>query len=89
MTSSQIEGDEPMHENWGGEAGESIDEVGDPPRVWTIDLDLPGCAFTRSLGDMMATEGIGSIVNTFFIIPMKKVSNLSYVIPFNIPSYVS
>ena len=57
MTSQQIEGNEPLHENWGAETGDSIDEVGDPPRIWTLDLELPGCAFTRSLGELMAISG--------------------------------
>eukprot|EP01034_Spumella_vulgaris_P021903 gene21902-27980_t len=54
MTIEQIEGNEPMHENWGTELGEEIDEVGDPPRVWDKSLERPGCAFTRSLGDQVA-----------------------------------
>lgn len=54
MTLEQIEGNEPMHENWGTELGAEIDEVGDPPRVWDETLEKPGCAFTRSLGDSVA-----------------------------------
>ena len=54
MTLDQIEGLEEMHENWGTELGEEIDEVGDPPRVWDSSLERPGCAFTRSLGDHVA-----------------------------------
>lgn len=54
MTLDQIEGLEEMHENWGMELGEEIDEVGDPPRVWDATLERPGCAFTRSLGDHVA-----------------------------------
>jgi hypothetical protein len=51
MTIDQIEGGEPMHENWDTQLGEELDEVGDPPRVWCASLDKPGCAFTRSIGD--------------------------------------
>ena len=55
MTIEQIEGNEPIHENWGTALGEEIDEIGDPPRVWDKSLERPGCAFTRSLGDQVAT----------------------------------
>ena len=51
MTIDQIEGAEPVHENWDCVLGEELDEVGDPPRVWCAALDRPGCAFTRSIGD--------------------------------------
>ena len=54
MTLDQIEGQEEIHENWGTELGEEIDEVGDPPRVWDHTLERPGCAFTRSIGDSVA-----------------------------------
>lgn len=58
LTLEQIEGNEPIHENWGAEGGDVIDEVGDPPRVWDESLERPGCAFTRSLGDSVA-EAVG------------------------------
>lgn len=54
MTLDQIEGNEPIHENWGTNLGDELDEVGDPPRVWDSTLERPGCAFTRSLGDHIA-----------------------------------
>ena len=54
LTLEQIEGKEPIHENWGAESGEGFDETGDPPRVWDNSLERPGCAFTRSLGDSIA-----------------------------------
>jgi len=58
MTMDQIEGAEAIHENWGdGETGNEIGE-GDPPRVWDKSLQMPGCAFTRSIGDSVA-EAIG------------------------------
>ena len=59
MTMDQIEGAEPIHDNWGedGETGNEIGE-GDPPRVWDRSLQMPGCAFTRSIGDSFA-ESIG------------------------------
>jgi len=56
LTLEQIEGNEPIHENWGSDNGESIDEVGDPPRIWDSSLERPGCAFTRSLGDLVAEQ---------------------------------
>ena len=58
LTIDQIEGVEPIHENWGTELGKEIDEIGDPPRLWNITLDKPGTAFTRSIGDTCA-EAIG------------------------------
>eukprot|EP00585_Thalassiosira_rotula_P012369 CAMPEP_0196132390 /NCGR_PEP_ID=MMETSP0910-20130528/2036_1 /TAXON_ID=49265 /ORGANISM="Thalassiosira rotula, Strain GSO102" /LENGTH=524 /DNA_ID=CAMNT_0041391997 /DNA_START=104 /DNA_END=1678 /DNA_ORIENTATION=- len=55
----QMEGKEPMHENWGEvDLGVDIDEHGDPPRVWCMDHDYPGTAFSRSLGDGVG-EDIG------------------------------
>lgn len=58
MTIDQIDGMEPVHENWDTQLGEELDEVGDPPRVWCATLDKPGCAFTRSLGDSVG-ESVG------------------------------
>mmetsp|Transcript_2407 Transcript_2407/g.4345 ORF Transcript_2407/g.4345 Transcript_2407/m.4345 type:complete len:1062 (+) Transcript_2407:50-3235(+) len=58
MTIDQIEGLEPIHENWGINLGEEVDESGDPPRVWEQNMQRPGCAFTRSIGDHVA-EKIG------------------------------
>ena len=58
MTIDQIEGLEPIHENWGINLGEEVDESGDPPRVWESNMQRPGCAFTRSIGDHVA-EKIG------------------------------
>ena len=49
---------EPIHENWGINLGEEVDESGDPPRVWEQNMQRPGCAFTRSIGDHVA-EKIG------------------------------
>mmetsp|Transcript_6290 Transcript_6290/g.8336 ORF Transcript_6290/g.8336 Transcript_6290/m.8336 type:complete len:1062 (-) Transcript_6290:158-3343(-) len=57
MSMDQIEGFEPIHENWGNvNLGEEIDEGGDPPRVWSQYGEYPGTAFTRSFGDMIAEE---------------------------------
>mmetsp|Transcript_26290 Transcript_26290/g.44354 ORF Transcript_26290/g.44354 Transcript_26290/m.44354 type:complete len:1053 (-) Transcript_26290:234-3392(-) len=57
MSMDQIEGIEPLHENWGNiTLGEEIDEGGDPPRVWAPNGAYPGTAFTRSFGDMYAEE---------------------------------
>lgn len=56
MTMDQLEGNEPMHENYGTDLGEEIDEGGDPPRVWDSSLEKPGCAFSRSLGDAVAKK---------------------------------
>lgn len=56
----QIEGLEPVHENWDElNLGEEIDEGGDPPRVWCANGPYPGVAFTRSFGDLFAkTVGV-------------------------------
>ena len=71
LTLEQIEGNEPMHENWGAENGDTIDEVGDPPRVWDDSLERPGCAFTRSLGDSVAEEcGVCAEPEVFFRISL-------------------
>jgi serine/threonine protein phosphatase PrpC len=51
---AQIDGVEPLHENFNTSLGDELDEQGDPPRVWSKLGDYPGCAFTRSFGD---TEG--------------------------------
>ena len=56
MTVDQIEGLEPVHEDWGKRSGEDIDEVGDPPRIWRREEDFPGTAFSRSLGDIVAKD---------------------------------
>lgn len=52
MTMDQIDGVEPLHENFNTSLGDELDEQGDPPRVWSKLGDYPGCAFTRSFGDM-------------------------------------
>ena len=49
----------PYHENWDCKLGEELDDDGDPPRVWNQDLEYPGTAFTRSIGDSLA-ETLGS-----------------------------
>lgn len=51
MTMDQIEGYEPIHENYGTGLGDEIDQGSDPPRVWDASLEKPGCAFSRSIGD--------------------------------------
>lgn len=55
----QMSGRAPIHEDWGEvNLGVDIDEEGDPPRVWCMDHDYPGTAFSRSLGDTVG-EDIG------------------------------
>lgn len=57
MSVDQMEGHEPMHENWGDlQLGTEIDVEGNPPRVWKKGQDYPGCAFTRSIGDYIADQ---------------------------------
>jgi hypothetical protein len=50
----QLDGLEPIHDNWDVKLGEEIDDGGDPPRIWHPTERYSGCAFTRSLGDKMA-----------------------------------
>ena len=58
-TIDQMEGKEPMHENWGDlTSGIDINIDGNIPRVWCAEHNYPGTAFTRSLGDSVA-EHIG------------------------------
>lgn len=56
MTMDQLEGLAPLHENWGLNLGEEVDEDGDPPRIWSPNGNFPGTAFTRSIGDARAEE---------------------------------
>lgn len=56
LTVDQVEGLEPIHENWGLTLGEEIDENGDPPRIWHPYGQYPGTAFTRSIGDLVSEE---------------------------------
>jgi serine/threonine protein phosphatase PrpC/CRP-like cAMP-binding protein len=61
MSLDQIEGLEPLVESDDEDdedvqLGETIDEGGDPPRVWAPNGEYPGTAFTRSLGDLVAEK---------------------------------
>ncbi|CAH0518587.1 unnamed protein product [Peronospora belbahrii] len=56
LTVDQVEGLEPIHENWGLSLGDEIDENGDPPRIWHPYGQYPGTAFTRSIGDLVSKE---------------------------------
>jgi cGMP-dependent protein kinase len=60
MTADQIDGVEPIHENWDCKLGDEIDDGGDPPRIWAQDQEYPGTAFTRSIGDSLA-ESVGVV----------------------------
>ena len=62
MTADQIDGVEPIHENWDCKLGDEIDDGGDPPRIWAQDQEYPGTAFTRSIGDSLA-ESLGVIAD--------------------------
>lgn len=68
LTMEQIEGNAPIHENWGDlELGDEIDEGGDPPRIWSPLGDYPGTAFTRSIGDFFA-ESLGVVAEPEFTV---------------------
>lgn len=62
MTADQIDGVEPIHEDWDCTLGDEIDDGGDPPRIWAQDQEYPGTAFTRSIGDSLA-ESLGVIAD--------------------------
>ena len=42
MTLQQVEGTEPLHENFGVDSADEIDATADPPRVWDDTLEKPG-----------------------------------------------
>lgn len=52
----QLEGFEPIHDDWDMSLGDEVDEGGDPPRIWAQDGPYPGTAFTRSIGDRVAED---------------------------------
>lgn len=54
MSVDQIDEDQKEHDMWGEDGFESED----PPRVWDHSLQMPGCGFTRSLGDTVG-ESVG------------------------------
>lgn len=56
MNMDQLEGLEPVHDNWDMTLGDEVDEAGDPPRIWAPDGAYPGTAFSRSIGDSIAEE---------------------------------
>jgi CRP-like cAMP-binding protein/serine/threonine protein phosphatase PrpC len=61
LSMEQIMGYKKATVNWDNLVlGDDIDEGGDPPRIWHPTQRLPGCAFTRSLGDAVA-EDLGVI----------------------------
>jgi len=56
MNVDQLEGFEPIHDDWDMSLGDEVDEGGDPPRIWAPDGPYPGTAFTRSIGDRVAED---------------------------------
>ena len=66
MSYQQLQGKAPMHDKWNVHLGSETDSSGDPPRIWKSGSQvagapqLPGAAFTRSIGDSIA-EKIGVI----------------------------
>lgn len=57
LSMDQIQGYKKATDNWDDLVlGDDIDEGGDPPRIWHPTQRLPGCAFTRSLGDAVAED---------------------------------
>ena len=64
MSYQQLVGNAPLHDKWTVSLGKETDASGDPPRIWKSGSQvpgapqLPGAAFTRSIGDSIA-EKIG------------------------------
>lgn len=55
LTIEQVDGYEPIHENWDESVmNDDSEKNGNPPRVWSANHNFPGAAFTRSLGDAFA-----------------------------------
>ena len=64
MTIDQIEGNEPLHENWGlGDNDDEIDESGDPPRLWDYTGVLIFQPFFINLFDML----LNFMIKFFFL----------------------
>lgn len=57
-TMDQLNSKEPVDESKWDETNllDHIDLEGDPPRIWLQSQPIPGCAFTRSIGDSMAEK---------------------------------
>jgi len=63
MSMDQMDGTEPLHDDWKElTLGEDLDVTGDPPRIWHPKLNVPGTAFTRSIGDFFA-ETLGVVAD--------------------------
>ncbi|KAH8089953.1 protein serine/threonine phosphatase [Aureococcus anophagefferens] len=60
LTIDQLQGRAPLTDDYICALGDEIDEGGDPPRVFLMDDDVPGTAFSRSIGDYTA-ETVGCI----------------------------
>ncbi|RLN92807.1 hypothetical protein BBJ28_00018122 [Nothophytophthora sp. Chile5] len=56
LTVDQVEGLEPIHENWGLTLGEEIDENGDPPRIWHPYGQYPVRHYVSLIGDLVSEE---------------------------------
>ena len=56
MSADQLAGDREFHDDWEMDMGTLNEEHAndDPPRLWKRDKNIPGCAFTRSIGDRVA-----------------------------------
>ena len=56
MSGDQLDGLRPWHDDWEADLTELNDDESDPPRLWLMDDEVPGCAFTRSVGDRIAKQ---------------------------------
>lgn len=60
MSGDQLDGLRPWYDDWEQDLTGQNDDESDPPRLWLAREDVPGCAFTRSVGDRLG-KSIGVI----------------------------
>ena len=70
LSIGMLEGEVEISDNFDCGLGDEIDEEGDPPRLWLPFDALPGCAFSRSIGDHVA-ETIGCVATPEILGPRK------------------
>lgn len=54
MSQEQLDGSREWHDDWQMDLDELAESDDDPPRIWLPNDSMPGCGFTRSLGDRVA-----------------------------------
>ena len=62
MSQEQLDGSRDWHDDWQMDLDELAENDDDPPRVWLPNDSMPGCGFTRSLGDRVAKSiGVSAV----------------------------